>query len=139
MPVLIDGYCAGIRRSLQMKFGEWLKAERDRRDWSLQELADTVGFSKQSVHRYEQGRVPNRDVVKQIAVALGVDESEALAAAGFLPEETGQNSSTPTPKGRRIYAWDPVTGNVVMLRPESLRLVDTIIDNELEHGRSERD
>lgn len=123
-----------------MSFGDWLKTNRDTAKMTQEELADRAGTKHPSISRLENGKAkPSRGMVLRIAKALGVDHTAGLAAAGFLPEETRQNISVPTPKGRRVYAWDPVTGNVVALRQESLRLVDTIIDNELEHAESERD
>ena len=67
-------------------FGEWLKAERDRCDWTQEELGRRVDMTKMTISRYESGpRVPDRDKVLVLARALGADEDEALLVAGYAP------------------------------------------------------
>lgn len=110
-----------------MNFGEWLKTNRANRGWSQQDLADKAGMTKQSIHRYEQGRVPKRDTVVVLARALGEDENCALLAAGFVPE-TGSPSETRTlPSGRQVHITTP-SGEPMEFTAEDLIDLDLIFD-----------
>lgn len=55
-----------------MTFGEKLKAIRENRKLSQEQLADILGSSKQVISRYENGRNPNILVAKQFAEKLNI-------------------------------------------------------------------
>ena len=55
-----------------MTFGEKLKAIREVRHLSQEQLAEIVGSSKQVISRYENGRNPNILVAKQFGEKLNI-------------------------------------------------------------------
>lgn len=55
-----------------MTFGEKLRAIRENRKLSQEQLADILGSSKQVISRYENGRNPNILVAKQFAEKLNI-------------------------------------------------------------------
>lgn len=55
-----------------MTFGEKLKAIRENRKLSQEQLADILGSSKQVISRYENGRNPNILVAKRFAEKLNI-------------------------------------------------------------------
>lgn len=60
-------------------FGDKMKQYRKERKWSLDQLADKVGSSKQVLSRYERGeRIPRISAAKSIADALQVELSEMV-------------------------------------------------------------
>ena len=76
--------------------GDKLKLLRRERGMTLLELAEAIGTSKQTIHRYENGIITNipPEKIEAIAIALGTtpselmgwsDESGELDRAGVLP------------------------------------------------------
>ena len=55
-----------------MTFGEKLKAIRENRKMSQEQLAEILGSSKQVISRYENGRNPNILIAKQFAERLNL-------------------------------------------------------------------
>jgi len=92
------------------RFGEWLKAARERRGLSGSALAIKTGRSRATLSRLENGeRNPSRGIAEEIALALGVDPDAALRAAGFIP-------SGETVRERPLhYVTDPDTARLVEL------------------------
>ena len=77
---------------------EELKKHRKALGMTLEELAERIGTSKQTIHRYENGTITNipPEKIEQIAAALGTtpaelmgwgDDSSALRNAGIMPVE----------------------------------------------------
>jgi transcriptional regulator with XRE-family HTH domain len=75
-------------------FGDWLKAERERRHLTPTTLAGMAGVTPQYIYNLEKnvernGKLPtpSPDVCMRLARALGVHYLEALRAAGHVPED----------------------------------------------------
>ena len=75
-----------------------LKSMRRAKGMTLLELAEAIGTSKQTIHRYENGTITNipPEKIELIAAALGTtpaelmgwgDDSSALRGAGIMPVE----------------------------------------------------
>jgi transcriptional regulator with XRE-family HTH domain len=95
-------------------FGQLLKTIRERRGVSQSKLAERADFDHSYVSRLEAGaRMPTRDAVDRLGVALGLGESERdslLAAAGFLPRDV-----------THLLSSEPVLGEVLdLLKDEQL-------------------
>jgi transcriptional regulator with XRE-family HTH domain len=70
---------AALRAWQTMSFGEWLKAERQKRSWTLEMMADKADTTHASISRLESGRAgASQKMVTRIA--------EALAGENALPE-----------------------------------------------------
>ncbi len=63
-----------------MSFAGNLRKARKKRGMSMARLAETVGISRQTVHRYESGQIANipYDRVEALAHALGVHPSQLM-------------------------------------------------------------
>src|SRR5262245_60923850 len=82
---------APLHRRPTWGFGSLLARYRTRRGWSCNELARRVGVDPSYVSRLERGdRYPaRREIVEQLAAALGLDTGERdrlLLVAGYAPE-----------------------------------------------------
>lgn len=76
--------CGMIRLSGEgSMFGEWLRAERERRGWSQQQLADRVGVTQQAIYLLERGKRPNPGgkMLAGLARAFGISIDDLLVAA----------------------------------------------------------
>lgn len=60
-----------------MTFGEKIKAQRHRREITMDELARRVGVSTPTIQRYESGAIANvrRDKISKLAEALSCSPS----------------------------------------------------------------
>ncbi|MBU4175917.1 MAG: helix-turn-helix domain-containing protein [Actinobacteria bacterium] len=60
------------------EFGNLIKAERERREWSLRELADKSGVSTGAISQIERGkrRSPHEKTMKRLVKALELDVGE---------------------------------------------------------------
>ena len=72
-----------------MNLGEYLRELRSKKDWSQRDLAAASGISNAEISRIEGGKRkdPSPLVLTKLAKALGVPDTEMLAAAGILSEE----------------------------------------------------
>jgi transcriptional regulator with XRE-family HTH domain len=70
-----------------MTFGEWLRAERERRGWSQQYLADQVGVTQQAIYLLERGKRPNPGgkVLAGLARAFGTTIDDLLRHTDATP------------------------------------------------------
>lgn len=76
-------------------FGQWLKAERERKNLTASALARGSGVTPQYIHNLEKDAPtknnkraqPSSDVCVRLARALGVHYLEALRAAGHVPDD----------------------------------------------------
>jgi transcriptional regulator with XRE-family HTH domain len=69
-------------------FGNFLKSRREKNpDISQRELARRTNLSPSYISRIENGEyIPSREVVIEIAKALGEDKNKFLLKAKYLPE-----------------------------------------------------
>lgn len=72
-----------------MRFGEYLKKMRERKGYSIRQLASYSGVSDSYLSQIETGKsgVPKPAILRKLASPLGVDYKELLRAAGYLPDE----------------------------------------------------
>jgi transcriptional regulator with XRE-family HTH domain len=59
---------------MALKFGNQMKAIREKNNWTLEEMAAKLGTTKQALSKYERGeRTPKVTLAAQFADKLGVD------------------------------------------------------------------
>lgn len=100
-----------------MNFGEKLRALRDQRGWTQEQIASKLGTSKQVISRYENNqRSPKLSVALKYAEILGVssnyftDNEDSISASGTIPP-----GFEPLPEGAESYkpkGYMPVLGCV---------------------------
>lgn len=71
-----------------MKFGEYLKAQRDAKGLSQRQLADLAKVSNTEISRIESGerQKPSPNILKAIAPHLGISYGELMTQAGYIEE-----------------------------------------------------
>ena len=74
-----------VNRMEDNMFGEQLQKERERRSWSIRELARRAGVSPGTVLKVERGRDPSVSIAKSLANALSV--SIDYLAGTFEPDD----------------------------------------------------
>lgn len=80
------------------------KAHEDDRDWSLKDIAETLGTSLANVSRWDSGsNMPGDDLMKRIAAFFGVTPGwlrygEGEREARPPRQATGVSKSTPVPR-----------------------------------------
>ena len=57
-----------MKRNNNISFGERLKKIRTQRKESQDELANILNVNRTSIYRYENGKMPNLDILKKIAI-----------------------------------------------------------------------
>jgi len=69
-----------------MEFGEYLRAVRERKGFSIRQLASLAGVSNAYLSQIETGQrgIPSPDIIKKLAKPLGLKYEDLLAAAGYL-------------------------------------------------------
>lgn len=84
---------------MHMTFGEKIKALRDQRGMTLEQVGDLVGVGKSTVRKWESGQIANmrRDKIALLAKALGV-------TPGYL---MGWEEEDPAQQAREELAEDP--------------------------------
>jgi transcriptional regulator with XRE-family HTH domain len=72
-------------------FGDYLRAELDKRDWNATQLATQAGVSQAIVSRWIRNEtVPTIDNLRPLAASLNTTLLDLLVAAGILtPDEAG--------------------------------------------------
>ena len=70
------------------EFGRCLRRQREAAGLSLRQLADLARANHSYINRLEHGQhaCPSRQMVLRLARALRIRGSDALAAAGYMPE-----------------------------------------------------
>lgn len=59
---------------MAINFGKQMKAIREQNGWTLEEMAEKLGTTKQALSKYERGeRTPKITVASEFAEKLGVD------------------------------------------------------------------
>jgi len=68
------------------RFGDWLRAELARREWSIADLARRARIDPSAVGRWARNdRLPDPQSCDLLADALGVDVDRVLTLAGHRP------------------------------------------------------
>lgn len=79
-----------------MTFGQWVRLKREEKGLTQMDVARRAGVSMSYISTIERGErhritgapsAPSRDIIINIAKALGADEAEALMRAGYTPED----------------------------------------------------
>lgn len=77
---------------MKIVFGEKMKAIREKNKWTLEEMAQKLGTTKQALSKYERGeRTPKITAAAKFANILGVPLKELVGEDGpddFWMEET---------------------------------------------------
>lgn len=69
-----------------MEFGQKMREVRKMRKYSLSEVGDAIGSSKQQLSLYERGkRSPNAKMIRNIALALDVSADYLLGLTDEQP------------------------------------------------------
>lgn len=78
----------------KINFGEWLRTEREKRDWSQSELARVSGLHRQIINKTESG-VSDPALKTYIALsnALNISLINILRTAGELPPGDNERAS----------------------------------------------
>ena len=77
-----------------MTLGKLIRAERQRRDWTLRQMSETVGIPLSTLAKVEQDRLSlTYDKLQQLTARLGVTMAEFLAQ-GSSPEPASPASVT---------------------------------------------
>lgn len=116
------------------KIGQAIKEIREENNWTLEEMAQKLGTTKQALSRYERGeRVPKISVANDFAKKLGVPLN---VLAGEEPE----------PEGKMILGFKPMPIHpdiFKMLEARANPIPQQIIDEDKEmidlwsHAKSE--
>src|SRR5947208_1485875 len=98
--MLYSTYDDFLRRGSMATFGERLKRIREKRGWTLRELAERSGVHYETIYRCERGthHEPRVSVAAQLARALGVSLD---VLAGLYGENEPDQDATPPPMRRR--------------------------------------
>ena len=88
-----------------MTVGELIKKIREKKDFSQRQLALYSEVSNTEISKIESGerQNPNPEILKKIAVALGINYIELFQAAGYLDPDT----PTPADKISDSVSDDP--------------------------------
>jgi transcriptional regulator with XRE-family HTH domain len=106
------------------RFGDWLKAERQKRGWSQDQLGAEVGLTKAQISRLETGKQgTKRDTAVRIAHGMGANPQSALSA--LMTDTEGLDIQSVPPGFIKVkigeYAGKPV----------EILLSDTVTEPEL--------
>lgn len=141
-----------VRNTGDRSSGNWAAYVRSHREvagMSQGALASKIEVTRQTINRWESGRYrpDSADHVVRFAHVVGVDPSDALVAAGFLPEAIAEIGAR---ERRRVAAREsasPIEPDVDRLRerladpdasPEEKAMLRTMIQYALEVGRLAR-
>jgi transcriptional regulator with XRE-family HTH domain len=79
-----------------MLLGDRLRECREKKKMTQQELAEKTGFSRGSIINWEKGiRIPNADILKKLAEALGVTVSYLMGETDMYHENIKRGSIQP--------------------------------------------
>lgn len=72
---------------MAIEFGKKMRAIREERKWTLEEMAEKLGTTKQALSKYERGeRTPKITVAAKFAEILGVPLRELVGSDGPEPD-----------------------------------------------------
>ena len=95
----------GVTYSGVMTLGKLIRAERQRRDWTLRQMSETVGIPLSTLAKVEQDRLSlTYDKLQQLTGRLGLTMAEFLAQGSEVPEPPSAASVT-----ARRSATDPAS------------------------------
>lgn len=86
MYVLMD------REKDKLEWVEWIIAQRQKRGWSQQLLADKVGTTRQTINDYERYRrvkSPDEGILSQISLIFGEADDFLVRLGGYMPQQNG--------------------------------------------------
>ncbi|BCG57453.1 helix-turn-helix domain-containing protein [Paenibacillus sp. URB8-2] len=87
------------------EFGNYLRALREERDLSINQLALYSGVSNAQISRIENGlrKPPKPETLRKLAQALKIDYDELMAAAGHVNEDAQPAPEWATTKDKRDF------------------------------------
>ena len=107
-----------INRQWTLNFPEHLAALRKQKELTQQQLAEEIGIHVAQIRRYEAGTSqPTLDVIRSLAIALGVSADELL----FAKEERGPDDALKL-QFEAVSRFDPDTKKVVQQVLDSMIL-----------------
>lgn len=121
---------------LWVKFGRWLKSQRQDRRITQQALADGIGMHQVHVSRIENGHSgTKRETVIEIARFLELNVTDTLRRAGFSDAETTEARITASSKMIALaHKFDSLPAKK---RPDAEPLID-VLDREIDRLLSEQ-
>lgn len=122
-----------------MVFGEKLKAERKKMDWSQEELAEKLFVSRQSVSKWENGQnYPSIEIIIKISDLLGLTIDELLRSDEELTKKVIKDSKQLAyPRLKSIFDVLFLAGVMLLLIKLGILLLNKItpLDLKLYGGR----
>lgn len=97
------------------EFGEVLREIRKKNDWTLAQMAEKLGTTKQAISKYERGeRTPKITVVAKFSEILNIPMSEL--AGGIEPAEETRQIFTPDSEKWRLIITNMTIEDYEMVR-----------------------
>jgi len=88
-------------------FGLKLRQQRQKKDWSLQDLADKTKLSKSYLNEIENGKkYPKHDKILQLAEVLNCKFDDLVSTKLAMPEDLEESALTITGKKNRLKRAD---------------------------------
>lgn len=100
-----------------MIFGEKLKAERNKKSWSQEELAEKLFVSRQSVSKWENGQnYPSIEIIIKISDLFGVTIDELLRSDEELTKKViEEGKKLAHPKLKFVFDVFVIAGIVLLV------------------------
>jgi len=119
-----------------MVFAEKLKAERKKKGWSQEELAEKLYVSRQSVSKWENGQnYPSIEVIMKISDLLGVTMDELLRSDEELAKKVIRDSKQLAyPKWKFLFDVLFLVGVAILVIKLGVLLLNKITPWELALG-----
>jgi len=96
--IRVEGYqCLG-EKTMSNQFGEYLKAKRDEKGYTINQLSLYSGISAAQLSRIENGKrgIPKAENIQKLAEALSIPYDEIMRVAGYYkPNNTKQEEDLP--------------------------------------------
>lgn len=97
---------------MKLEFGKIMRSIREENKWSLEEMAQKLGTTKQALSKYERGeRTPKITVAAKFASILGIPLEELAGADDFLPSNVvriTESNITKIPLIGSVAAGQPI-------------------------------
>lgn len=79
----------GDTRSRGERFGHAIRAAREAKGWTQDDLVERSGISRATLLRWESGNAQNPDAenVRRVFIALGINPREAAVLLGYVTRE----------------------------------------------------
>lgn len=134
MTVCVKTHYTGNLGGMEETLGEYIKKRRERLGYSTQTaFAEKAGIARAHLNQIETGKIslPNADLRRKIAAALGVTHAELLVAAGELtrdeldlPEDTRSEAVKALAPVIDLVDWDASPGRLEMARHMLLGFIE---------------